>query len=80
MYNELDIGKLILQKLKEKERSIAWLAKKIPCDRSNLYKMLRNPHIPFDRLSRISKILDYNFFRYYYTDTQGYNNSFNDEN
>jgi predicted transcriptional regulator len=79
MHPKLDIGKLVLQKLKEKERSIAWLAKKIPCDRSNLYKMLQKLHIPNNMLWRISKILDYDFFKHYSTDLQEDNKNINNE-
>jgi len=70
MHHKIDIGVLINQKLKEKERSVAWLAKKIPCDRSNLYRMLQKPNISDHLLWRISKILEYDFFKHYSTDLQ----------
>jgi plasmid maintenance system antidote protein VapI len=65
MNNELNLGEIIKQKLEEQERSVAWLAKKIPIDRSNLYKILQQSYIPHNVLWRISKVLDYDFFKYY---------------
>ena len=59
------IGELILQTLREKDRSIAWLAKKVNCDKSNLTKMLKNSqYIHYDLIYRISKVLDEDFFAY----------------
>ena len=63
MYYDLDIGDLIFRKLKEKERSITWLAKKVGCDDSNLGKMLKNKRYIYpDLLLRISIALDEDFF------------------
>jgi len=60
-----DIGKLILQKMKEKDRSMAWLAREVRCDDSNLGKTLRNSQfIYFDLLLRISAALEEDFFEY----------------
>ena len=59
----IEIGNLILQKLKEKDRSIAWLAKKIGCDDSNLGKTLKNGRfIYLDLLFSISEALEEDFF------------------
>jgi len=63
--NDIHIGELILQKLKEEERSVAWLADKIFIDSSNLRKILKKNSINTDLLCRISKALNYSFFRYY---------------
>ncbi len=63
---DIPIGDLILKKLKEKERSIVWLAKKIGCDDSNLGKMLKGKRYFYpDLLLRISAILEEDFFDYY---------------
>jgi len=59
------IGKLIKKKLKEQERTIAWLAKKIEYDRSNLHKFLQQPDIPLYLLRKISSILKHDFFKSY---------------
>jgi len=63
---DIPIGDLILKKLKEKERSIVWLAKQIGCDDSNLGKMLKGKRYIYpDFLLRISAILEEDFFDYY---------------
>jgi len=62
MSEEISIGNLIKQKLKDNDRSMAWLAKKVNCDRSNFCKKLKNNHIDIDLLFRISKILQEDFF------------------
>jgi len=62
----LPIGELIFQKLKEKERTIVWLAQKVGCDNSNLAKTLKNSrYIYSDLLLRISIALEEDFFAYY---------------
>ena len=66
MRNKLDIGELILQKLKEKDRNIVWLAKKVGCDDSNLGKMLKGKRYIYpDLLLLISIALEEDFFVYY---------------
>lgn len=59
---DIHIGRIIHQKLREQGRTAAWLAKQIPCTRNNIFKIMRKSHISTDLLLRISKILDYNFF------------------
>lgn len=44
------------------ERTPGWLAKKINCDRTNIYKIFQRPSIDTELLARISKALDYDFF------------------
>lgn len=58
----IHIGELIKQRLCEIERGPAWLAKKINCDRTNIYKIFQRASIDTELLARISKALDYNFF------------------
>jgi len=65
-HKEIDIGSLIFQKMKEKERSIAWLAKKVDCDDSNLGKMLKGKRYIYpDLLLEISIALGEDFFTHY---------------
>jgi len=65
MHN-IHIGKIILQKLSEKERSIAWLARQIHCDDSNLGRQLKSSsHIHSELLLRISIALKEDFFACY---------------
>ena len=61
--NDTQIGDLILQKLKEKDRSISWLAKQVDYDKSNLCKILKHSqYIHYDLVYRISHALDEDFF------------------
>ena len=62
----LHIGKLILHKLNEKKRPVAWLAREIGIDESHLRKVLKNQrNIHTDLLFRISIALKHDFFYYY---------------
>ncbi|MBQ6064866.1 MAG: helix-turn-helix transcriptional regulator [Prevotella sp.] len=61
----LEIGDLIRQKLKERKRTIVWLAENLSCSRTNVYKIFDKRSIDTDYLLRISDILDYDFFELY---------------
>jgi plasmid maintenance system antidote protein VapI len=62
----MHIGELILKTLEEKERPIAWLARKINCNDANLGRLLKNSqHIHSELLLRISIVLEEDFFKYY---------------
>ena len=63
MNNNTPIGDLILQKLKEEKRSVAWLAGKICIDPSSLRKRLKKNSMNIELLRSISSSLNYNFFR-----------------
>ncbi len=63
MSENIHIGNSIKQELKRQERSIAWLARQVYCDRSNLSRLLQNQYIDMDLLRRISTILNHNFFK-----------------
>ena len=66
MHKDIDIGKFIIQKLKEKERSIAWLARQISHNDSNLGRLLKNNrHIHAELLLRISIALEVDLFAHY---------------
>lgn len=56
------IGKLISDELVRQERTPAWLASKIGCDRTNAYKILKRASIDTFLLERISKALNHDFF------------------
>ena len=58
------IGSLILRNLNEKDLSVAWLAKQMDYDRSNLQKLLRRKDIAPELLRRICRVLRHNFFIY----------------
>lgn len=59
------IGKLIQERLKTEERSVAWFARKLSCSRANVYKIFRKEYIDTELLIRISRILNYDFFKYF---------------
>ena len=61
----IDIGFAVRQKMSEQDVSIAWLARRINCDRSNLGKQLQNTHIYPELLLKISIALKTNFFENY---------------
>ena len=61
----IDIGKVIRKKMNEQGTTIAWLAKKVDCDRSNLGKQLQKTHIYPELLLKISLALKTDFFIFY---------------
>ena len=62
----MHIGELILKNLKEKERSIAWLARQINCNDANLGRLLKNnQYLYTELLLRISIVLEEDFFLHY---------------
>lgn len=61
----IHIGKLIEEELHHQERSVTWFAKKLCCDRTNIYKIFQKSSVDTELLLRISTILHCNFFRYY---------------
>lgn len=58
----IHIGHQIKDILKKQGRTTVWLASQIPCTPNHLYKIYACPHINTDLLTRISNILEYNFF------------------
>ena len=62
--------KLVLQKIKEKlrqeQRTVAWLARELNLDASNFAKKLNNYNISPEMLIQICVILKENFYLYYY--------------
>jgi plasmid maintenance system antidote protein VapI len=61
--SKIHIGKIILEKLKEDERSIAWLSRQIHLDSAHLGRLLHtSPHIHTNLLWRISIAMNTDFF------------------
>lgn len=56
------IGILIREELERQERSISWFARKLACDRSNVYRIFQRDSIDTGMLFRISRLLDHDFF------------------
>ena len=65
MANMIHIGSLIEQELRKQERSVAWFARKLHCDLSNVYKIFKKQSIDTQLLVNISAILQHDFFLYY---------------
>ena len=58
----LHIGHLIRTRLEEKGQTVTWLARQVPCSRTNIYKIFDRPSIDTDMLARLSDILGFDFF------------------
>jgi len=65
MNEKIPIGELIRKQLEEENRSVAWLAKKVYCDRSSFWKILNRNYMDTELLLRISIILKVDFFAFY---------------
>ena len=59
------IGLYIKKELERQERTVSWFARKLCCDRSNVYKIFKRTTIDTELLLRISQILQYDFFEIY---------------
>ncbi len=59
------IGELIREQLKAEGRSVTWFARKLSCSRANVYKIFSKEYIDTELLSRISRILNHDFFQYF---------------
>ena len=56
------LGSLIKQELERQERSVSWLARKLSCDRTKVYRLLQKHSIDTYDLLRISILLSHDFF------------------
>jgi hypothetical protein len=66
MEDEIHIGKLILETLKEQQRSVAWLAKKVRRDPAHLGRVLKNnTDMHTGLLREISNALQTDFFAFF---------------
>ncbi|MBR5687752.1 MAG: helix-turn-helix transcriptional regulator [Prevotella sp.] len=59
------IGQLIRQELQKQERTVTWFARKLNCNRQNVYDIFRRTNIDTDLLMRISIVLHVDFFKIY---------------
>lgn len=46
-------------------KTVSWMARRLSCCRTNVYKIYEKKSIDMDLLMRISYLLDYNFFSVY---------------
>lgn len=56
------LGALIKQDLISQERTVAWFARKLCMDRSNVYRLFQKNSIDTVLLSRISSVLGVDYF------------------
>lgn len=63
--NNIQIGKLIREKFLESGLSIEQFADTIFCKRDNVYDIFRRERIDTGQLLKISKVLNFDFFKLY---------------
>jgi signal-transduction protein with cAMP-binding, CBS, and nucleotidyltransferase domain len=61
----LHIGNEIKTELYRQERTVSWFARKLCCDRTNVYSIFKRESIDTLLLQRISTVLNRNFFELY---------------
>lgn len=61
--NTIHIGRCIKAEMQRQERQVSWLARKLCCVRTNIYKLYERPSIDTELLLRISHALNHDFFR-----------------
>lgn len=61
----IHIGQEIRKQVEEQGKTSVWLAQKLGCHRTNLYKIYDKRTIDTGVLLRISRILNYDFFNLY---------------
>lgn len=59
----IHIGKNIEYELRRQERTVAWFARKLFCNRQNVYDIFKRESIDTTLLRRISTILGHDFFK-----------------
>ncbi len=59
----LHIGMKIEEELRRQERTVAWFARKLYCNRQNVYDIFKRESIDTSLLRRISAILGHDFFK-----------------
>lgn len=61
----ISIGAKIRQRLDEKGETVVWLARRLSCSRTNVYKIFEKQDLDTGLLLRISTVLEHDFFQYY---------------
>lgn len=69
----MPIGEQIKKELLRQERSVSWFARKLNCNRQNIYDIFKRTTIDTELLMRISLILRTDFF-------EGYSREYQDKN
>lgn len=61
----VDIGTAVKTKLKASKLTVVWFAEQLGCSRTNVYKIFNKHSIDTEELFKISRILDFDFFKLY---------------
>jgi len=61
----IHIGRMIHEEMLRQERTPTWLARKICCERTNVYHIFARQSVDTEMLRRISIALHHDFFREY---------------
>ena len=59
----IHIGQAIEAELRDQERTVSWLSRRLDCDRTKIYQIFHKPAIKTDMLMKISIVLNKNFFK-----------------
>lgn len=59
----IHIGQAIEAELRDQERTVSWLSRRLDCDRTKIYQIFHKPAIKTDMLMKISLVLNKNFFK-----------------
>lgn len=59
----VNIGQSIKEELQRQERSVSWLARKLNCTRSAVYRIFSKNSIDTSLLAAISEVLHRDFFQ-----------------
>lgn len=59
----VNIGQSIREELERQERTVSWLARKLNCTRTSVYRILGKNSIDTRMLAAISQVLRHDFFR-----------------
>lgn len=58
----ISVGEMIRDELRRQERGVSWFARRLSCDRTNVYRIFGKESIDTNLLLRISAILQHDFF------------------
>jgi hypothetical protein len=65
MEEQIFIGQLIYAQLKESGKTVTWLAENLSYHRFSIFKIFRKKCLNTDLLSRISTVMEYDFFTHF---------------
>ncbi len=62
---QVNIGEIIRHELRRKRLTASWLATRLCCTRTNIYKIFKRTSIDTELLLRISNAIDTDLFSHY---------------